>query len=509
MKRRVEQVEPDRTQASRGAGDVFVVLAMGLVVLAGTTALTLQFGVDLNAAVAIGTVIYAALLGLHALRNRRRHTPLQRDRAPAFEPFHDIHDRLAEVPLSQPEFDDAPLSQLGAPPARGARVAEVALPPLAPPSRAVARGTVPPPVRQQAVPQPYRPAPVSELAPVTAGSGDLESDVERIQALVKKLADEISAADEAAERAPRIYNRGPRADAAVNASVDALRETANGMRAANTPPPRRRPQMPVADLATPPPLGQPQSQIAAVADSLVAGRVEVELEPVLSLVDQRTSHYEVSVNVLSVDGRRLVENGDFTSLHATGLLPLFDSARLSRSVSVVQRLQEKGKKGRVFSAYSVECLTSPSFLSDVRSALQDRGAIATQMVIGLRQSDVRGFSGSEWSAIAELRQLHVVFALDRMTDLDMDLKRLVAAGFAFARIDGTQCLSGLRFGGRPVAGGELVRYLTGAGLTVVGENIDSEPLLQRLGAAGVQLGQGRVFGGRRAVKVNAGKVAAA
>jgi len=54
-----------------------------------------------------------------------------------------------------------------------------------------------------------------------------------------------------------------------------------------------------------------------------------------------------------------------------------------------------------------------------------------------------------------------------------------------------------------------VRYLTGAGLTVVGENIDSEPLLQRLGAAGVQLGQGRVFGGRRAVKVNAGKVAAA
>jgi cyclic-di-GMP phosphodiesterase TipF (flagellum assembly factor) len=514
MKRRVDQDRALPTAPPRRAGDVFVVMAMGIVVLACTTALNLQFGIDLNTAVAIGTVAYAILLGLHALRNRRAEPSIRRDEAPAFEAFDRVHERLAGAREPQRAPIDASLSHLAPPPRGGGRVAQVALPPLVPHSatnRAASPAHLP---QAAAAPQPYQPAPVSDLAagaiaPPAMGAGDLESDVERIQALVKKLADEISAADEVAERAPRIYARAPRSEAAVNASVQALRETASGMRTANTPPRRRAPQLPVADQATPPPLGQTQSQIAAVADSLVAGRVEVELEPILSLVDQRTSHYEVSVNVLAVDGRRLVENGDFAGLHATGLLPLFDSARLNRSVSVVQRLQDKGKKGRVFSAYSSECLTSPSFLSDARSALQERGATATQLVIGLRQSDVRGFSASEWSAIAELRQLHVVFSLDRMTDLDVDLKRLVAAGFAFARVDGTQCITGLRFGGRPVAGGELMRYLTGAGLTVVADNIDSEALLQRLGAAGVQLGQGRVFGGRRAVKVGTNKVAAA
>ncbi len=519
MKRRVEQDRTKSSERARPAGDVFVVIAMGIVVLACSTALNLQFGVDLNTAVAAGTVAYAALLGLHALRNRRSR-PLSRHE-PMFEGFDSVHDRLAEAqPVPRRQDGEDGLSQLGPTPVKaGPRVAQVALPPLTPHAGAMRHS--PPAVSRAPVagagPQPYQPAQLSDLAKGSAppptlpavGSGDLETDVERIQALVKKLADEISAADEAAERTPRIYARGPRSAAAVNTSVEALRETASGMRAANTPPRRRAPPpLPVADQAMPPPLGQSQSQISAVADSLVAGRVEVELEPILSLLDQRTSHYEVSVNVLSGDGRRLVENGDFASLHATGLLPLFDSARLNRSVSVVQRLQDKGKKGRVFSAYSVECLTSPSFLSDARSALQERGSIATQLVIGLRQSDVRAFSSSEWSAIAELRQLHVVFALDRMSDLDVDLKRLVAAGFAFARVDGTQCVTGLRFGGRPVAGSELVRYLTGAGLTVVAENVDSEALLQRLGAAGVQLGQGRVFGGRRAVKVGS-KVAAA
>lgn len=509
MTRRVEQGRIPPAPASR-IGDVFVVVAMGLVVAAGVTALNLQFGLDLNMAVALGTVAYAALLGLHAWRQRRAQQPLRRDRSPTFDSFDSVHEQLVGAPtLDVTEHDR--LSTLAAAPARGGgpRIAQVTLPPLAsqPPDL---RPATPAQARPAASgPQRYQPAQVSELTPPAPVSGDLETDVERIQALVKKLADEISAADDAAERAPRIYARGPAKDAAVATSVEALRETASGMRAANAPPRKRAPQLPLAEQASPPPLGAPQSHIAAVADSLVAGRVEVELEPILSLVDQRTSHYEVSVNVLDGEGRRLVHNADFTSLHATGLLPLFDSARLNRSVSVAQRLQDKGKKGRVFSAYSVECLTSPSFLSDARAALQERSAIAAQLVVGLRQSDVRQFSSSEWAAIAELRQLHVVFALDRMSDLDIDLKRLVASGFAFARVDGTQCVTGLRFGGRPVAGGELIRYLTGAGLTVVAENIDTEALLQRLGAAGSQLGQGRVFGGRRAVKVGATKVAAA
>lgn len=504
---------------------MFVVLAMGLVVFAVATALNLQFGVDINIAMATGAVLYAVLLGAHALRRRRGPQTPQRRAAAAldFETFGDVHDRLASH--APPPVDRA-LSQLEVPSSMRprAKVAQVSLPPLgehmpqrpnmgsrgaglapAPLAGNPARGLAPPPI-----------PPGSQPLAGHDGGDALESDVERIQALVKKLANEINAVDEAAEAASA-FSRPPRlpsAELTTDASVGALRQVAEGMKAAAAP---NAPQLGAArpglslqpsaapPRGAPPPLSPAQAHIAAVADSLVAGRVEVELEPILSLVDQQTSHYEVSVTVHGANGERLVENDGPSGLKGTGLLPLFDSARLSRSVSIAQRLQERGKKGRIFSAYSVESLTNPSFLSDVRSALGDRAGIGAQLVMGFSQAEIRGFTSSEWAAIAEMRQMHVVFAIDRLSHLDLDLKQLVGAGFAFARVDGNQFLSGLRFGGRPVVAAELVRYITGSGMTVIVGHIDNELQLQRLGQMGVQLGQGRVFGGRRTVKLSATK----
>lgn len=501
-----------------------MVLAMGIVVFALAAALNIQFGVDINVAVAISTVLYAGLLGVHAIMRQKSSRPVRRRRVPDFESFDDVHDRLsAHTPPPMP--GERALSHLEVPASLRprAKVAQVSLPPLAEPAghghghlSAAGHGGA---MRPES-PRAFQSAPLPELSvtPRLPDNGvepghSLESDVERIQALVKKLANEINAADEAAEGLAPARGRLPRlpAEVALDASVGALRHTADGMRAPASPPPLTPAARSMAGVSQPParavqpPLSPAQAHVVAVADSLVAGRVEVELEPILSLVDQRTSHYEVSVNVHGTAGERLVENDGFAGLHGTGLLPLFDSARLNRSVSIAQRLQEKGKKGRIFSSYSVESLTNPSFLSDARAALQERGNIGTQLVIGFQQSTLRTFTASEWAAVAELRQLHVVFAIDRLSHLDVDLKRLVTDGFTFARVDCGQFLTGLRFGGRPVGGSELARYITGAGMALIVDHIDSEQQLQRLGHFGVQLGQGKIFGGRRAVKLGATK----
>lgn len=503
------------------AADLFVVIAMGVFVFALATAANLQFGLDINIAIALGAVVYAGLLFRHARRLRREAASVRRDVAPSFEGFEAVHDRLST--LSPPPIPAATRGPAGleTPAAMRprAKVAQVSLPPLSDHSPAAAKR--PPIMTAPKAPQAPRQQPASAVsaqktppplppsmagAAPGAGGNSLESDVERIQALVKKLANEINAADDVgdAKQGP-IYGRPPRlpGDTAADASVGALRHAADGMRAASGASPDLAAVL--RANAAPPPIGQSQSYISMVADSLVAGRVEVELEPILSLVDQRTSHYEVSVNVHGPGGDRLVENSDFERLQGCGLLPLFDGARMSRSVTIAQRLLERGKHGRVFSAYSVESLTNPSFLTEVRNALHDRGHISSQLIFGFPQPDVRAFTPAEWAAVAELRQMQVMFGIDRMTHLDLDLKYLVASGFVFARIDATQFLSGLRFAGGTAVGTDLVRYITGAGLTLIVDNIISEQQLLRLGQSGVQLGQGKVFGGRRPVKLTPGK----
>jgi cyclic-di-GMP phosphodiesterase TipF (flagellum assembly factor) len=535
------------------AADIVVALSMGIVVFALATGLNLHLGTDITVALAAGAAVYAVLLGLHAaVKAAARRAASGADTAAAraragqsFDTYsadmypadmypasmgHDDYERAGD--RSQPPS----LSQLNVRSARApAKAGQVPLPPLQSsrtPAPVAATTTAPQP--RTSITRGHRafePVPVSDLAAATTApaAGGLDADVERMQALVKKLADEMSAVDNAADKRPqpRIYGRPPRfAAAAGDSSVNVLRDAGETVRAAQVSPPPMpqaplpsaqapmRPAAPTsraaAPVAAPPPLSPAQAHIAAVADALVAGRVEVELEPILSLLDQRTRHYEVSVQVRGVAGELLAGNAGFDGLQGSGLLPLFDSARLQRSIGIVQRLAERNKSGRVFSSYSAESLTNASFLTDVRGSLGDKPAVASQLVIGLAQKDVRAFSPGEWAAVAELRHMQVNLALDGMTHLDLDLRQLAGAGFAFARLDAASFLSGLRFGGRTFGGGDLVRYVTGSGMALIVDRIDDELTLQRIAPFNVQLGQGRVFGGRKAVKVaKAGDTAAA
>lgn len=520
MKRRQSASQRGRPARQGGKGDLFVVVAMALVSVALSTALHLQMGVEINTAFAIGAVFYGLLLCSHIMNRRSKPARATgRGQDPSFEPFEALHDRLSHEAGPPPVPSRGRAAELGTGGAHRPRlkVAQVSLPPLAthggpaatpqrPPQKPVVGQAGGPSLSEPPAAKPFEPKPLGKTPPPPPGSQSasqdgnaLDMDVERIQALVKKLAAEVSdsaAPQQAKQRPPRLP-----AEVAVEASVSALRQTVDGMRAATGTPPPAPPRR--GSKAAPPPLSKTQSRIAAVADSLVAGRVDVELEPIISLVDQHNSHYEVAVNVHGADGERLVENSGFDGLKGTGLLPLFDGARLNRSVSIAQRLQERSKKGRVFSSYNGESLTNPSFMADAQSALKDRPGIGAQLVFGFQQGGIDVFSSSEWAAISNLRQLHAVFAIEQMAHLDIDLKQLVSAGFLYAKVPCARFLEGLRFGGRPVHGNELVRYITGAGMTLIVDQIDSEQQVQGLAQWGVQLGQGKVFGGRRAVKLAA------
>lgn len=534
------QTSADELDAEAPAGgraaDVFVAVAIALVVFAGATALNLQLGVNINVAVAAGAIVYAALLGLHVLIKRMTRGEDDIDARRLADDFESVGVGYADdAPRYAPTLSDDEAALTSFRPR--APVAQVPLPPLGQPNRAgrdrrplAHEGPRPsgPPQRPSS-PQPYRPASVAEL---TQGSASpVESDVERIQALVKKLANEINAADEAADAVreqsaqSRSQSRPPRlppADDDIDKAVGALRQTAEGMRtapaagqsqrppqrpsSADTGPPPIRPvsSPPRQQQSAPPPLSPAQAHVAAVADALVAGRVDVEIEPIVSLADQRTRYYEVSVNVRGPAEQRLVENNAFATLQGTGLLPLFDSARLQRSIGIAQRLAERAKDGRVLSVYCAESLTNSGFLSDVRAALGD-GGMGNQIVMGFDQADIRAFTPAEWAAVAELRQLRVGLCVENLAHLDVDLKRLASAGFNFVRINAPTLTAGVRFGGQAVSGADLSRYLAGVGLALIVDHIEDDSRLQRIAALGVPLGQGKVFGGRRQVKLAAAR----
>lgn len=354
-----------------------------------------------------------------------------------------------------------------------------------------------------------------------------EADVEVIQDAIKRLLEEVNAAEQTRAHGqgaqapgaapPPLPQHGPAGavpDASIERSIDALRMTADTMRAAlgaehasGAPAHHAALQPPplppfVRGAAHPRPASPADARARLMADAISAGRIDVALEPILGLEDQQTRHYEVSVRLRDADGNPLAVTPDGPDLRGTGLLPLFDGVRVTRTAAVARRLEDRGKSGSVFSTFSGESVADEHFLGELAETLHQRASLASQLVLSFTQGDVRGFSTPEWDSLADMRALGFRFAITAMTDLDMDFEALAEQGFVFAKLDASVFLQGLPAPSGHIPSSDVCRHLARHGLTLVVERIDDEDQLARVFGFGVLLGQGRLFGGARPVRAD-------
>ena len=349
------------------------------------------------------------------------------------------------------------------------------------------------------------------------------ANVEVIQDAIKRLLEEVNAAEQsrtapshpaAAGSAPPPLPQVQNPEAGIQHSIDALRMTAGTMRAAIGPEtaPVQTPAAAMSQPQPPPVSAQPQAgrpprptpsadaRARLMADAISAGRIDVTLEPILGLEDQQTRHYEVTVRLRDADGNTLDVTPNGPDLRGTGLLPLFDGVRVARAAAVARRLEDRGKGGSIFSTFSGESVADEHFLGELAETLHLRGSLASQLVLSFTQTDVRGFSTPEWDSLADMRALGFRFAMTHMTDLDMDFEALADQGFVFAKLDASVFLNGLPAPSGHIPSADVCRHLASHGLTLVVEHIENDEQLARIFGFGVLLGQGQLFGGARPVR---------
>ena len=330
-----------------------------------------------------------------------------------------------------------------------------------------------------------------DAAPAPAPvEGERETDLEAVQGMIKRLASEVSLG----AATPGVERSNP--DNAMRASVDALYSTVDTMRAAtkkSAPSSARRESG--APAAMPPPIAPGHARLSSVAEAIAARRMDVSLEPIVGLADHQLHHYEVRVRPLDEKGIALGLAGQDRQLARTGLLPLIDGARLKWAARMAASFADKVQKHCMLAATSAESLTADRFLDELASAYRHREALAGDLVLMFSQADVKAFSGNEWSALTDMRDLGFRFGLMDVTDLDYEFTALRAAGFAFVKLDASELLKGLPGpSGLLMTATDVCRYLGDVGLAVIVGQIGDEAVRAAILESGVPLGQGPLFG---------------
>ena len=134
--------------------------------------------------------------------------------------------------------------------------------------------------------------PPRRAQPAPAGN-ERESDLEAVQGMIKRLADELSVGGEAGSTAPEQST-----EKAIHASVNALHTTAETMRASasKAPPAAGSQRERTAPPSMPPPIAAGHTRLSSVAAAISAGRMDVLMRSIIGLADHKVHHYELVVS---------------------------------------------------------------------------------------------------------------------------------------------------------------------------------------------------------------------
>lgn len=476
----------------RGSGgrwrDLIVVLAIAVVSAALGFGLYQQAGFGIGPSVIGGAALFVILTFLHVLMRRVQ-------RVSGLEPrVHTLETRVDTLEhRSAPPRGGAPQRDwAGAQPGPEQRMQQPAA------GRPAPQG--PAPAGEQAAPQPLDlfedASSAGEGAEIPAhGHGKVEPEV--VDDLVRALAGELG----------RGRNEARLQDAAMPAPVERPMPTLSD-RPLPQPPQERpiplgpafaRPAQPELGAMPPPPhaamqapgvsapAGEQGTLAAAIRAAESKGTVDILLQPVVSLADQKPRYYEVCPRI-RVAGDTLAGPQDYARTAAEiGLLQGIERVTIRKAVTILKRLSERGRARGLFCNISRRLLATPPAMWDLFEIMKVSRPVGELLILELSQADYSALDAIEMESLTTLARLGYRFSLDGVEAPALSVKTLVDGGFGYVKLVPKVFAAGPR---TEADVAQLVRDLSQAGIETIMDGIFDAALIPRFQQLGVLFGQG-------------------
>jgi len=242
--------------------------------------------------------------------------------------------------------------------------------------------------------------------------------------------------------------------------------------------------------------------LAAIRASLDDNRVDLYLQPIVTLPQRKVRYYEALTRLRSEDGKLLLPADFLAAAESGGLMPKIDLLLVRRSILVVRRLLQKNRD------IGLMCNISPATLADARAGhelmqlLEANRELASSLVLELTQAGWRDLDPLEQESAAALAELGFQFSLDHVSDLRLEPRDLAERGVRFLKVPAKLLLEHdpIAFDIHPA---DLANLFDRFGISVIGERVESESMVVDLIEHGLRLGQGFLFSPPRPVRAEA------
>ncbi|PVM92307.1 diguanylate phosphodiesterase [Caulobacter radicis] len=248
--------------------------------------------------------------------------------------------------------------------------------------------------------------------------------------------------------------------------------------------------------------------LEAVQDALAENRVDLYLQPVVSLPQRRTVFYESFSRLRDETGRVMMPAEYLAVAEPEGLMTAVDNLLLFRCVQIVRRLAKQDRKVGIFCNISLASLADETFFPQFLEFLQGNKDLAGSLIFELGQTAFNQRGPVEARHMARLASLGFQFSLDKVVDLDLDFQDLARADVKFVKVgaqlileqleeqDGKLVLSSLP----DLNAADFAALMRRYGVEVIAEKVEGERQIAEILDLDIGYGQGHLFGEPRAIR---------
>lgn len=261
--------------------------------------------------------------------------------------------------------------------------------------------------------------------------------------------------------------------------------------------------------------GQKQSSAADdailrdVREALRFGRVDLHLQPIVSLPQRRVSFYEGLTRLRRENGSQIMPADFLDAGRRANLMGIIDNLTLFRCVQIVRKLSERDRRVGVFCNIAPTSLEDPGLFAIVLDFMTDNRDLSGSVIFELEADKFESRSPAMRANMDKLAALGFRFSIDHAESLALDLPRLQSAGVRFIKMNGNLLIDQLRnpHGERPVSninrridGNEVSAVLSRYAITLIAEKIEDEASVLEILEYDIPYGQGHIFGPPRPIK---------
>jgi len=243
--------------------------------------------------------------------------------------------------------------------------------------------------------------------------------------------------------------------------------------------------------------------IDLVTEALDNQRVDLYLQPIVTLPQRKVRFYEAISRLRTGDGEIVPASAFVEPAEAAGLMPKIDNLLLFRAVQVVRRLQLKSREVGIFCNISPTTLTDVLHFRQFLDFVEANRALSDALIFEFTQSAYRNFGPLEQEGLSALAERGFRFSMDHVTDLRMEPRELAERSFRFLKVPAKLLLNKASGAQSDIHPEDLADLLARSGVDLVAERIENEATVLDLLDYDVRFGQGFLFSAPRPVRPEA------